>query len=192
MTNPTIRWQHHKMDRMLPMLPVGTTSTSPAVQCEPTGPQYVLAVDHDAEVKELRSALKVAQQSLLEFSLAQERGPSWYTRGEQGMYSQVSLWLRRGLEAVQGALGPYDDNGQYLKDMPAAEPGVAQAFIQPEGEPARDYRGMGENPPVKLWRDTSWNSTDGFLANAFMCSACGKSDKPCKHWPVEKSATEPS
>lgn len=71
------------------------------------------------EIETLRAALKVAQQSLLEFSAAQERGPSWYTRGEQGMYSQVRLWLRRGLEAVQGALGPYDDNGQYLKEMPA-------------------------------------------------------------------------
>lgn len=71
------------------------------------------------EINQLRAALKVAQQSLLEFSHAQESGPSWYTRGEQGMYSQVNLWLRRGLEAVQGALGPYDDNGQYLKEKPA-------------------------------------------------------------------------
>jgi hypothetical protein len=174
------------------------------------------------EIETLRAALKVAQQSLLEFSHAQESGPSWYTRGENGMYSQVSLWLRRGLEAVQGALGPYDDNGQYLKeraaderpqwlppeellavsnrlnqtlrtrldrlaDKSATESGVAQAFIRPEGEPVRDYRGMGENPPVKLWRDTSWNSTDGFLANAFMCSVCGRSQTPCAHWPVEKS-----
>lgn len=74
------------------------------------------------EIDQLRAALKVAQQSLLEFSHAQECGPSWYTRGENGMYQQVNLWLRRGLEAVQGALGPYDDNGQYLKERPAAEP----------------------------------------------------------------------
>jgi hypothetical protein len=71
------------------------------------------------EIETLRAALKVAQQSLLEFSHAQECGPSWYTRGENGMYSQVSMHLRRGLEAVQGALGPYDDNGEYLKEKPA-------------------------------------------------------------------------
>jgi hypothetical protein len=70
------------------------------------------------EIEQLRAALKVAQQSLVEFSHAQEVGPSWYTRGANGMYQQVSLWLRRGLEAVQGALGPYDDNGQYEKEKP--------------------------------------------------------------------------
>ena len=73
------------------------------------------------EIETLRAALKVAQQSLLEFSHAQECGPSWYVRGTNGMYGQVSLWLRRGLEAVQGALGPYDDNGEFLKEKPAGE-----------------------------------------------------------------------
>lgn len=77
-----------------------------------------------AEIEQLREALKVAQQSLLEFSHAQEQGPRWYTRGEKGMYQQVRLWLDRGLKAVKDALGPYDDNGQYLKEKPAAEPGA--------------------------------------------------------------------
>lgn len=76
------------------------------------------------EIEENRAALKVAQQSILEFRHAQECGPSWYTRGADGMYQQVSLWLRRGLEAVRGALGPYDDNGVYLKEQPSAEPSV--------------------------------------------------------------------
>lgn len=75
-----------------------------------------------AEIVTLRAALKVAQQSLIEFSAAQERGPSWYTNGKDGMYAQVNLWLRRGLKAVQDALGPYDENGQYLKEIPSAEP----------------------------------------------------------------------
>jgi len=73
------------------------------------------------EIEGNRAALKVAQQSLLEFSHAQECGPSWYTRGTNGMYQQVSLWFDRGLKVVQDALGPYDDNGQYLKEMPAGE-----------------------------------------------------------------------
>lgn len=103
-----------------------------------------------AEIETLRAALKVAQQSLLEFSAAQESGPSWYTRGEQGMYSQVRLWLRRGLEAVQGALGPYDDNGEYLKEKPSAEP--ASPRIEsgaPQGE-AGDRAGPRVSPAAGL------------------------------------------
>lgn len=76
------------------------------------------------EIDLQRAALKVAQQAILEFNHAQECGPNWYTRGKDGMYQQVNLWLRSGLEAVQGALGPYDDNGQYLKEMAAGEPGT--------------------------------------------------------------------
>jgi hypothetical protein len=75
-------------------------------------------VTKDEEIRELRAALKVAQQALLEFNHAQECGPRWYTRGEDGMYAQVHMWLRKGLESVRAALGPYDDNGQYLKEVP--------------------------------------------------------------------------
>ena len=81
-----------------------------------------ISVKYEHEIGELRSALKVAQQTLLEFSHAQECGPGWYTRGEGGMYAQVHMWLRRGLESVRNALGPYDDNGRYLKEMPPEEP----------------------------------------------------------------------
>lgn len=83
--------------------------------------QNVVCRDRQTEIEQLRAALKVAQQSLIEFSGAQERGPSWYTNGKDGMYAQIRLWLRRGLAAVQGALGPYDDNGHYEKEKPAAE-----------------------------------------------------------------------
>ena len=78
-----------------------------------------------AEVGQLRAALKVARQAILEFSHAQECGPKWYTRGEDGMYRQVHMWLRKGLNAVREALGPYDDSGQFLKEIPekgASEP----------------------------------------------------------------------
>ena len=76
------------------------------------GAHTALLKDH----VEARAALKVAHQSLIEFRHAQECGPSWYTRGERGMYQQVALWLRRGMEAVQSALGPSDDNGEYEKE----------------------------------------------------------------------------
>lgn len=55
----------------------------------------------EQEKIELVEALKVARHALLEFSLAQERGPGWYTKGASGMYQQVQHWLRKGLEAVR-------------------------------------------------------------------------------------------
>lgn len=53
------------------------------------------------EVKALVEALKVTRQALMEIRHAQQRGPDWYTRGESGMYRQVSHWLTKGLEAAQ-------------------------------------------------------------------------------------------
>lgn len=78
--------------------------------------------DEVREIEKLRTALKVAQQALIEFSHAQECGPKWYTRGEDGMYRQVHMWLRKGLDAVRDALGPYDENGRYLKEMSSGDP----------------------------------------------------------------------
>lgn len=54
------------------------------------------------EVGQLRAALKVMHQAILEFSHAQQSGPSWYTRGRDGMYAQVYMWLQKGLEAARG------------------------------------------------------------------------------------------
>ena len=51
--------------------------------------------------KEMRARLAVAHQALLEVRHAQECGPSWYTRGEDGLYQQVSMWVRKGLEATR-------------------------------------------------------------------------------------------
>ena len=68
------------------------------------------------EIKTLRAALKVARQELSEFSHAQESGPRWYTHGEDGMFRYVHMWLGKGLSEVSEALGPYDDNGVFLKE----------------------------------------------------------------------------
>jgi hypothetical protein len=129
-------------EKEMPMTQMKTTMTNPsAVELREIASQANVEINYEFgephcaisqqdvlaladEIETLRAALKVAQQSLLEFSHAQECGPSWYTCGANGMYSQVSMHLRRGLEAVQGALGPYDDNGQYLKERPAADPVV--------------------------------------------------------------------
>jgi len=108
---------------------MGTSNTVPDV--EQMDALLIRAAD---EIKGNRAALKVAQQSLLEFSHAQECGSSWYSHGERGMYRQVSLWLQRGLKAVQDALGPYDDNGQYLKEMTGAEPSGGLSIRYPGDE----------------------------------------------------------
>ena len=51
-----------------------------------------------------QAALPVAQQAFLEISVAQSRGPGWYTNGESGMYKQVRRWVDKGSEAIRLAL----------------------------------------------------------------------------------------
>jgi len=57
----------------------------------------------DEQINELREQIKVLQQTLMEVSHAQRNGSSWYTRGENGLYQQVSMWLRRGQDAINKA-----------------------------------------------------------------------------------------
>ena len=52
------------------------------------------------EIEDLKSRLKIAHQAILEFSAAQERGPGWYTRGRDGMYAQVRMWITKGFNAT--------------------------------------------------------------------------------------------
>lgn len=54
----------------------------------------------DEEIADLKKRLKTANQALLEIDHAQRVGPGWYTRGLDGMYQQVRMWVRRGLEAT--------------------------------------------------------------------------------------------
>ena len=55
------------------------------------------------EIVQLRAALKVTHQALLEVAHAQKVGTSWYTRGERGLRGQVEMWVRRGLAAIADA-----------------------------------------------------------------------------------------
>ena len=57
----------------------------------------------DENINELREQIKVLQQTLSEVSHAQINGPSWYTRGENGLYQQVAMWVRRGQDAINKA-----------------------------------------------------------------------------------------
>ena len=52
------------------------------------------------QVKEYDKALEILQQTLLEVAHAQQCGAEWYTKGSQGLYSQVSMWVSRGQDAI--------------------------------------------------------------------------------------------
>jgi hypothetical protein len=83
----------------------------PHLRCIGEIPAFDQHVGHEVreaadQIEKLRAALKVTHQSLLEFRHAQESGPRWYTRGEDGMYAQVHMWLRKGLDAINGCRGP--------------------------------------------------------------------------------------
>ena len=56
--------------------------------------------DHRARIAQIEAALKVTHQALIETMHAQEVGASWYTKGESGLYQQVHMWVRKGLEAI--------------------------------------------------------------------------------------------
>lgn len=49
---------------------------------------------------DVQTALSEAHQALLEVKHAQEVGANWYTKGSEGLYQQVSMWVRRGMAAI--------------------------------------------------------------------------------------------
>lgn len=53
------------------------------------------------DLDSLRDSIKTANQALMEVDHAQNIGPGWYTRGEDGLRQQVRMWVRRGLEATR-------------------------------------------------------------------------------------------
>jgi capsule polysaccharide export protein KpsE/RkpR len=56
--------------------------------------------EQDARIVALEAALKVCHQALIEVDHAQSVGASWYTKGHAGLYNQVAMWVRKGLEAI--------------------------------------------------------------------------------------------
>jgi hypothetical protein len=48
----------------------------------------------------LESAVKIVHQALIEVHHAQSVGASWYTKGHAGLYNQVAMWVRKGLDAI--------------------------------------------------------------------------------------------
>ena len=56
------------------------------------------------ENQRLEAALEVCNQMVLEVSHAQQCGPGWYTRGEDGLRAQVDMWVRKASTAIREAL----------------------------------------------------------------------------------------
>lgn len=60
----------------------------------------------------LKEQLSIVKQTMLEVSAAQNNGPWWFTRGEQGLYQQVATWVRNGNEALNMIDKILDDTPQ--------------------------------------------------------------------------------
>lgn len=56
-------------------------------------------------IAELDAALDVCNQMILEVNHAQSNGSDWYTKGESGLYQQVSMWIRKASDAITKARG---------------------------------------------------------------------------------------
>jgi len=52
------------------------------------------------EIEELRKHIKILQQTILEVRHAQYNVSDWYTRGDSGLYQQVSMWLEKGQVSI--------------------------------------------------------------------------------------------
>jgi hypothetical protein len=102
------------------------------------------------------------------------------------MYQQVAMQLLRGLQAVKDALGPYDYNGQYLKERSTSEPGV----VRPE-----DFGAKGDgvtDDTAAMQRAVNFAAGLGtaecpICGGVVQCTECGL----FANKPPEKSATEP-
>lgn len=63
--------------------------------------QAKLLREERARNAQLVSALKAAEQGLIEVAAAQERGANWYTRGADGLYDVVRRHTLSGLAAIK-------------------------------------------------------------------------------------------
>jgi hypothetical protein len=73
-------------------------------------------------IEALESAMKVANQALLETRHAQSVGDSWYTKGASGLYQQVDMWVRKGLAAIAATKSAFDAFGPPRPARPVDAP----------------------------------------------------------------------
>ena len=54
----------------------------------------------EAKIAELEAVRNTANQFMLEVAHAMQSGPTWYTRGESGLRSQIHMWIGRMQKAL--------------------------------------------------------------------------------------------
>ena len=67
------------------------------------------------DIEQLQKSIKTIKQTFSEVHHAQSCGAQWYTRGEDGLYRQVSMWVRRGVDAVK-EIEQIIEKGEPIKD----------------------------------------------------------------------------
>ncbi len=68
---------------------------------EPTEPTQLQI--YARRISALEAALRITHQALIETAHAQSVGADWYTKGASGLYQQVAMWVRKGLDAIRKA-----------------------------------------------------------------------------------------
>ena len=65
-----------------------------------------------ADANRVIEQVKVLEQTILEVAHAQQCGADWYTKGENGLYAQVAMWVQRGQTAINEIkdLAPPEDS----------------------------------------------------------------------------------
>jgi hypothetical protein len=59
--------------------------------------------ERDKRIAELVTVRDTATQFMYEVAHAMQCGPSWYTRGESGLRSQIHMWIGRMQKALDAA-----------------------------------------------------------------------------------------
>ena len=54
----------------------------------------------DKAKTELQEQINILQQAIMEVRHAQHNGSAWYTKGEGGLFQQVSMWVSKGQDAI--------------------------------------------------------------------------------------------
>lgn len=60
-------------------------------------------MNKEMNIKRLEESIAIINQAFLEIAHAQLNGPKWYTKGEDGLYQQVGMWVNRGFKAIDAA-----------------------------------------------------------------------------------------
>lgn len=58
-------------------------------------------MEEEVTKEQLIDVIKVLRQTVMEVRHAQHNGPAWYTKGDNGLYSQVRMHLDKASDAMK-------------------------------------------------------------------------------------------